>query len=132
MFCLNKKLVRIVFCELLDLGRHALLGKLRDKYQLMINVRQQVLLENFLNGYLHELLDGLCADLARVQPDEVQYVLDFEFILLDCGLDHAEELPPVLMLHNVKGLKDLEATTEEPDLSRLHLDVPDGDLCCFV
>ena len=62
----------------------------------------------------------------------MQNVLYLEFILLDRGLDHAEELPPVLMLHNVKGFKDLEATAEGPDLSRLHLDVPDGDLCCFV
>lgn len=132
MFCLKKKLVRIVFCEVLDLVRHALLGELRDENQLMINVRQQVLLEDFLNGYLHQLLHSLGTDLARVQPDEVQDVLNLEFILLNRGLDHAEELPPVLMLHNVKGLKNLESAAEEPDLSRLHLDVPDGDLSCFV
>ena len=91
-----------------------------------------MLLHDFLNGYLDKLLDGLGADLARVQPNEVQDVLDLEFILLYRGLDYAEELPPLLMLNNVKGLKDLESIAEEPDLSRLHLDVLDGDLCGFV
>ena len=62
----------------------------------------------------------------------MQYVLDLEFILLDRGLDHPEKLPPVLMLYDVKGLKNLEPIAEEPDLRRLHLDVPDGDLCHFV
>jgi hypothetical protein len=38
MFCLKKELVRIIFGELLDLGRNPLLGELRDEYQLMINV----------------------------------------------------------------------------------------------
>ena len=36
------------------------------------------------------------------------------------------------MLHDVKGLKDLEPIAEEPNLRRLHFDVPYGDLCSFV
>ena len=40
VFCFNKKLVRIIFGELLDFGRYALLGKLRDENQLMVNVWQ--------------------------------------------------------------------------------------------
>ena len=38
VFCLKKELVRIVFGELLDLGRHPLFRELRDEYQLMINI----------------------------------------------------------------------------------------------